>query len=61
LGLSHVSSRLLPLHNSDLFLGQSIQTADQRVDLLVGGLDLALVELLVGGDGGVMGCTANSS
>ena len=36
----------------DLFLRQPIQLVHQRVYLPVGGLDLALVQLLVGGDGG---------
>ena len=39
-------------HDSDLFLGQSIQPIHQRADLVAGGLDLAVVELLVDGDGG---------
>ncbi len=42
-----------PLHKGDLFLGQPIQLVHQRVDLLVGGLDLAMLELLVGGNGGL--------
>jgi len=33
--------------SSDLFLGRSIRLIHQRVDLLIGGLDLALVEPLV--------------
>lgn len=41
-----------PLRDSDLLLRQSIQLIQQRVDLLVGGLDLALVQHLVGGGGG---------
>lgn len=41
-----------PLHDSDLLLGQPIQLVHQRVDLRIGGLDLSLVELFVGGDGG---------
>jgi len=41
-----------PLHESDLFLGQPIQLVHQPDNLLVGGLDLALVQLLAGGDGG---------
>jgi len=32
------------LHDGDLFLGQPIQLVHQRVDLFMGGLDLALVE-----------------
>jgi hypothetical protein len=47
-----VGSVVPPFHDSDLFLGQPIQLIHQRVDLLIGGLDVALVELLVGGDGG---------
>ena len=42
----------LPRHHRYLFLGQPIQFVHQRVYLAVGGLDLALVQLLVGGDGG---------
>jgi len=36
-----------PLQDDDLFLGQPIRLVHQPLDLLVGGLDLALVELLV--------------
>jgi len=46
-----VGSVILSLHDGDLFLGQTIQSIDQRIDLLIGGVDLALLELLVGGDG----------
>ena len=49
--LLSMHSVLRSLHDSDLLLGQPIQLIHQRVDLRVGGLDLALVELLVGGDG----------
>ena len=35
-----------PLHNGDLLLGQPRQLVHQRVDLLVGGLDLALAEIV---------------
>ena len=52
-GISPSSASLIsPLHNSDLLFGQSIQLVHQRVDLGVGSLDLALVQFLVGGDGG---------
>ena len=34
-----------PLHDSDLFLRQPIQLIHQRVDLLVGGLDLARAQI----------------
>jgi hypothetical protein len=40
-----------PLHNRDLLLGQPVHLTHQCVDLGIGGLDLALVELLVGEDG----------
>jgi len=42
------------LHNRDLIRGQPIQLIHQRVDLAVGGLDLAMAQLLVGGDAGAM-------
>jgi hypothetical protein len=35
-----------PLHDSDLVLRQPIQLIDQGVDFRVGGLDLALIELV---------------
>ena len=38
-------------YNSDLFHRQAIELVQQPVDLAVGGLDLALVELLAGEDG----------
>jgi len=47
-----VCSVVPPLRDSDLFLGQPIQLVHQRIDLRIGGLDLALEELLVTGDGG---------
>jgi len=46
---AHVSSVVDDL---DLFACELVQAVHQLVDLLVGGLDLALVEVLVGGDGG---------
>jgi len=41
-----VTSALAPLDDGDLSLGQTVQLVRQRVDLLLGGLDLALVEIL---------------
>jgi hypothetical protein len=38
-------------NDGDLFFRQAIQLVDQRIDLGIGGGDLALVERLVGGDG----------
>jgi hypothetical protein len=47
-----VYSVIWPLHDSDLFLGQPIELLHEGVDFRIGGLDLALAEFLVGGDGG---------
>ena len=49
------SPRLLTggfLDDSDLVLRQVVQLVHQRVNLAVGGFDLPLVQLLIGGDGG---------
>ena len=40
-------------HNLGFLIGQPIQPIHQRVNLPVCGLDLALIELLIGGNGGV--------
>ena len=48
--LSPAVLSLPPFHDSDLLLRQLIQLIYQRVDLLVAGPDLPLVEVLIGGD-----------
>ncbi len=35
------------LHNADFFRGQFVEFIHQRVDLLIGGVDLALVEVFL--------------